>query len=74
MGIIDAHVGAWFTIQARPGVLERHTANGDAQAAVLLLLAGLPQQHRPSESEAIEGLPNASNALQTQAWNQAFYV
>jgi len=41
---------------------------------MLLLRAGLQEQHKPSEGEAIEGLQNPPNALQKEARHKAVYV
>ena len=71
---VDAHVGTWFSIQKRARIAEGHSADGHAEAAVLLLRAGVPQQHRPPAREAAQGLPHAADALQAQARHQALHV
>lgn len=70
----DAHVGTRVAIQERTGVAEGNAADGHAAAAVLLLCAGLQEQHRPPEVKAAQGLPDPSDPLQAQARDQALYV
>ena len=67
-------MGAWITVQEGTGVAEGDAANGDAAAAVLLLRAGMQEQHRPPEVEAAQGLQDPSNPLQEEAWDQAVHV
>ncbi|KAL0425599.1 UNVERIFIED_CONTAM: hypothetical protein Sradi_1094700 [Sesamum radiatum] len=70
----DAYVGAWITIQKRARVTERHTANSNAEAAVLLLRGGLQAQHRAPESQTPQRLQNPTDALQEEARRQALHV
>jgi hypothetical protein len=70
----DAHVGPRFAVPQGPGVPPRRAADGDAPAAVLLLRAGVPQQHRPPAGAAAQGLPDAADALQAQARAEAVPV
>ena len=72
--LLDAYVGAWFTIQERPRIAPRHAAHGNAAATLLLLRPGVQEQHRPPPGEAPQGLQDPSDSLQEEARHQALHV
>lgn len=67
-------MGTWIRVPKRARIAERNPTGGNAEAAVLLLRAGVQEQHKPPARQAPEGLPNPPDALQAQARREALRV
>ena len=64
-------MGTWIRVQKRARLTQRNTASGNAEAAMLLLRAGMQEQHQSPTGEAAQGLSNPPNSLQEEAWREA---